>query len=116
VTPQEFKDESIQDPAIRKFLPLIKVSAEPEYEALFPDKQPNLVRIDTTDGRSFEEYVEFPKGHATSPMDKDELVVKFAALAAPDKSKEQVEEIYDLIDRMDELETMQPFFDAIKIR
>ena len=114
VTPQEFEDASIQDPAIRKFLPLIKVSAEPEYEALFPQKQPNLVRIHTTGGQTFEEYVEYPKGHAAMPMDKDDLIVKFAALAAPELSQEKVDEIYDLIDRFDDLETMQPLFDAIK--
>ncbi|MCK5620569.1 MAG: MmgE/PrpD family protein [Candidatus Krumholzibacteria bacterium] len=114
VTPHEFEDASIQDPAIRKFLPLIKVSAEPEYEALFPQKQPNLVRIHTTGGQTFEEYVEYPKGHAAMPMDKDDLIVKFAALAAPELSQEKVDEIYDLIDRFDDLETMQPLFDAIK--
>ncbi len=114
VTPQEFENASIQDPAIRKFLPLIKVSAEPEYEALFPQKQPNLVRIQTTGGQTFEEYVEYPKGHAAMPMDKDDLIVKFAALAAPELSQEKVDEIYDLIDRFDDLETMQPLFDAIK--
>jgi 2-methylcitrate dehydratase len=116
VTPQEFADESIQDPAIRKFLPLIKVTAEPEYEALFPEKQPNHVLIRTSDGRSFEEYVEYPKGHPSAPMEKDELMVKFAALASPEFSQEKVEEIYALIDRFDELESMQPFFDALKIR
>jgi 2-methylcitrate dehydratase len=116
VTPQEFDNESIQDPAIRKFLPVITVSAEPEYEALFPNKQPNLVRIQTTDGRAFEQYVEYPKGHAASPMDRDELVVKFGAQAAPELSKDRVEETYDLISRFDELENVQPLFDAVKIR
>lgn len=116
VTPQEFLDESIQDPAIRKFLPLIKVTAEPEYEALFPAKQPNHVLIRTSDGRSFEEYVEYPKGHPSTPMEKDELMVKFAALASPEFSQEKVEEIYELIDRFDELESMRPFFEALKIR
>jgi 2-methylcitrate dehydratase len=116
VTPQEFEDESILDPAIRKFLPLIKVTAEPEYEALFPAKQPNLVRIDTADGQTFEQYVEFPKGHAASPMDREELIVKFAALAAPEFDRARVEEIYDLINGFDQLDNMQPFFDAVKIR
>ena len=36
--------------------------SEPEYEALFPAKQPNLVRIGTADGQTFEKYVEFPRG------------------------------------------------------
>lgn len=116
VTPQEFTDESIRDADIRRFLPLIKVTAEPEYEALFPEKQPNHVRILTTDGGSFEEYVEYPKGHQKSPMNRDELVVKFAALASPEFSNEKVEEIYELIDRFDELENAQPFFEAVKIQ
>jgi 2-methylcitrate dehydratase len=116
VTPQEFEDESIHDPAIRRFLRLITVTAEPDYEALFPQKQPNHVSIRTTDGRSFDEYVEFPKGHPTAPMDKDELMVKFAALASPEFSDEKVEEIYDLIDRFDQLASMRVLFDALKIR
>jgi 2-methylcitrate dehydratase len=116
VTPQEFEPQSIQDPAIRRFLPMIKVSAEPEYEALFPAKQPNLVRIKTVDGRSFEEYVEYPKGHAASPMDREELMVKFAALASPELSSQRVEEVYDLVDRLEELRSLQPLFDAVKIR
>jgi len=116
VTPQEFTDESIQDPAIRRFLPLIKVSAEPDYEALFPEKQPNLVRIVTTDGGLFELYVEFPKGHPTMPMEKNELMTKFGALASPELSQDKVEEIYQLIERFDDLETMQPLFDAVRIR
>jgi 2-methylcitrate dehydratase len=116
VTPQEFTGDSIRDPGIRKFLPLIKVSAEPQYEALFPEKQPNLVRIVTSDGRSFEEYLEFPKGHPTTPMGKQELIVKFAALASPELSIDRVEEVYQLIDRFEELESMQPLFGAVRIR
>ena len=115
VTPEEFTDEAIHNPAVRKFLPLIKVEAEPEYEALFPDKQPNLVSIQTKSG-SFEEYVEFPKGHPSMPMNKDELTQKFAALAAPELSLRQVGDIYDLIAEFDSMDTMQPLFDAVRIR
>lgn len=116
VTPMEFKDDAIHDPAIRHFLPLIKVTAEPEYEALFPAKQPNHVTIETTDGRSFAEYVEYPVGHAKMPMGKTDLVQKFTALAAPEMSEAKVGEVYDLIMRFDELDSMAPFFDAIRVR
>jgi 2-methylcitrate dehydratase len=116
VTPEEFKDESIQDSAIRRFLPLIRVKAEPTYEALFPDKQPNHVTIETTSGERFEEYVEFPRGHYTTPLEKVDLVQKFAALASPELSEKKVEEIYDMIMDFDTLETMAPFFNAIRIR
>ena len=116
VTPEEFTEASIQNPAIRRFLPMIKVAGEPEYEALFPDKQPNLVTIETASGESFEEYVEFPRGHYKAPLEKVDLLQKFAALAAPELNDSQVEEIYDLIMRFDELDTMTPFFGAIRIR
>jgi 2-methylcitrate dehydratase len=116
VTPEEFEDKSIQDPAIRKFLPLIKVTAEPEYEALFPAKQPNHVAIETKSGKTIEEYVEYPIGHAKMPMQKTDLMQKFSALAAPEMSAAKVDEVYDLIARFDELDSMAPFFEAIRVR
>jgi hypothetical protein len=42
--------------------------------------------------------------------------VKFAALAAPELDRAKVESIYELIDGFDQLDNMQPFFDAVKIR
>jgi 2-methylcitrate dehydratase len=116
VTPEEFTEESIHDPAIRRFLARIKVTADPAYEALFPAKQPNHVLIVTTSGASFQTYVEYPKGHPTLPMDRDELVTKFASLAAPELSRAQVEGIYDVIERFDTLGSMKPFFEAVRIR
>lgn len=116
VTPEEFTEESIHDPAIRRFLSRIRVTADPAYEALFPAKQPNHVLIVTTSGASFQTYVEYPKGHPTMPMDRDELVTKFASLAAPDLSRAQVEGIYDVIERFDTFGSMKPFFEAVRIR
>ena len=116
VTPEEFTEESIQDPDLRRFLRLIEVTAEPSYEAMFPQKQPNLVVIETHSGGSFEQYVEFPKGHPAQPMDKQDLLVKFSALAAPELSESDSERIYDLISTFDEMDDLSAFFAAIRIR
>jgi len=115
VTPEEFEEERIHDPSLRRFLPMIKVEAEPAYEALFPAKQPNLVTVQTVGG-TFEEYVEYPRGHYTTPLEKVDLVQKFAALAAPELPEKKVEEIYDLVMRFDTLDTLAPFFSAVRIR
>jgi 2-methylcitrate dehydratase PrpD len=104
------------DPAVRRFLPLIQVDAEPEYEALFPEKQPNSIRVETRDGTAHEEYVEYPIGHAKMPMEKEDLLVKFAALAAPELDRKEVEGIYELIDGFDTLESVARFFEAVRIR
>jgi len=116
VTPAEFTEGAIHDPDLRRFLPLIKVTAEPSYEALFPAKQPNHVTITTRAGRSLEAYVEYPVGHAKQPMGKRDLMDKFAALAAPEMSASKVEEVYALIQRLDELDTVAPLFEAVRIR
>jgi len=116
VTPEEFTAEKIQDPAVRRFLPLIKVEADPAYEALFPDKQPNLITIETVSGTTHEKYIEFPKGHPSTPMTRTDLLDKFAALAAPEMSRSKVESIYDLIMDFESLDSLDPFFDAIRVK
>ncbi len=91
-------------------------TAVPDYVGLIPLGYPNLVTMTTAHGRTLELYVELPKGHPSAPMNKEELVVKFAALASPELTRERVEEVYDVIDRFDELDDMRPFFDAIRIK
>jgi 2-methylcitrate dehydratase len=115
VTPEEFEQARILDPALRRFLPMIKVEADPAYEALFPEKQPNLVTVETTAG-TFEAYVEYPRGHHTMPPEKVDLLQKFGALAAPELSERKVEEIYDLVMGFDALDSLAPFFEAVRIR
>ncbi|MDH3198474.1 MAG: MmgE/PrpD family protein, partial [Candidatus Krumholzibacteria bacterium] len=69
----------------------------------------------TTAG-TFEEYVEYPRGHYTTPLEKVDLLQKFAALAAPELSERKVEEIYDLVMAFDALDSLAPFFEAVRIR
>jgi 2-methylcitrate dehydratase len=82
VTPEQFEEAKIHDPAIRAQLRKVKVVADPEIEAVFPDKQRCVVRITTTDDRSFEKALDFPKGDPRNPMTDREIEEKFDALAA----------------------------------
>ncbi len=82
VTPDLFADEVIADPRVREHIDKIEVVAEPAFEAAFPKVQRCHVVIDTTDGRSFERQIDYPKGDPRDPLDDDELQAKFDALAA----------------------------------
>jgi len=44
---------------------------------------PARTRVTTTDGRSYERYVDVPRGRPGNPMTDDELSAKFLALAEP---------------------------------
>ncbi len=83
VTPQQFTDAKIIDPAIRAQLPKVKVVADPEIEAVFPRLQRVIVRIRTTDGRVFEKQLDYPKGDPRHPLTDAEIGEKFDALAEP---------------------------------
>ena len=114
VTPAEFSPEALADPAIRGLLERIHVEADPEFEALFPQKQPNRVTIETTLGETFEEYVEYPLGHWRAPLERDDLVAKFEALAAPDLDPGRVAAVYDLVMEFEALDSMAPLFEALR--
>ena len=82
VTPVQFTDAKIMDPVIREQLHKVKVVADPEVEKLFPALQRVIVKITTTDGRSFEKQLDYPKGDPRNPLSDREVEEKFDALAS----------------------------------
>lgn len=81
VTPAQFTMEKIMDPKIRAQLRKVEVVADPEIEKVFPALQRVIVRIDTTDGRSFSKQLDYPKGDPRNPLTDQEIAEKFSALA-----------------------------------
>jgi len=81
VVPSSFDEKKIFDPTIRAQLNKLKVVAEPEFEALFPAKQPNEVTIETVNGDKHVKYVEFPMGDPRHPISEAGLDAKFTSLS-----------------------------------
>jgi len=81
VTPVQFTMEKIMDPTIRAQLRKVEVVADPEIEKVFPALQRVIVHIDTTDGRSFNKQLDYPKGDPRNPLTDQEVEEKFSALA-----------------------------------
>jgi len=81
VSPAQFTMEKIMDPRIRAQLQKVEVVADPEIEKVFPALQRVIVRIDTSDGRSFSKQLDYPKGDPRNPLTDQEVEEKFAVLA-----------------------------------
>jgi 2-methylcitrate dehydratase len=81
VTPVQFTMERIMDPRVREQLQKVEVVADPEIEKVFPALQRVIVHIDTTDGRSYQKQLDYPKGDPRNPLTDQEVEEKFAALA-----------------------------------
>ena len=103
VTPLQFTDEKIMDPTIRAQLNKVKVTADPEIEALFPELQRVIVKITTTDGQEFTQQIDYPKGDPRNPLTDREVEEKFDALAEPLLSADRRQRVKDTVWKADEL-------------
>jgi 2-methylcitrate dehydratase len=87
VTPAQFEMDKIMDAKLREQLDKVEVVADPEIEAVFPKLQRVIVKIRTTDGREFDEQLDYPKGDPRNPLTDAEIEEKFDALASAVLSK-----------------------------
>ena len=106
VTPLQFTDEKIMDPTIRAQLNKVKVTADPEIEALFPELQRVIVKITTTDGQELTQQIDYPKGDPRNPLTDREVEQKFDALAEPVLSAERRQRVKDTVWKVDELSSI----------
>ncbi len=111
VTPAQFNEEKIFDPKLREQLPKIKVTANDQFEKLFPAVQPVRVQIETKGGAVHERRIDVPRGNPRDPMSQGDLDDKFNALASPSFSEERRAKIREAVFSIDEAERVSDFMD-----
>ena len=107
VTPLQFTDAKIMDSKIRAQLNKVKVIADPEIEAVFPELQRVKVVIHTTDGRELEKQLDFPKGDPRNPLTDAEIAGKFAALAEGIATPDDVQRMQAAVDCAEEFDDVK---------
>jgi 2-methylcitrate dehydratase len=113
VTPRQFAADKIADPRIRAQLEKVEVLADPEIEALFPGLQRVHVSIETADGRTLQQQLDYPRGDPRNPLTDAEIEEKFAALAAPLLSAERRKQVVDAVWRLERLERVSDLMDLL---
>ncbi|GJM19029.1 MAG: 2-methylcitrate dehydratase [Phycisphaeraceae bacterium] len=113
VTPDQFRDERVQDPALIPIMDKVKVVANEEFEARFPEFQPSRVTITLADGSSHVQQVDVPKGDARDPMTADEIKVKFDALGRPAIGQDGCDKAGELIMKIDDEADLGRFFGLV---
>ena len=106
VTPNQFTQQRIDDPALIPIMDMVKVVANEEFERLFPEFQPSRVTITCKDGSAHSARVDVPKGDPRDPMTADEIGVKFRALARGIVSDDRCDQIADCALRLDTLDSV----------
>lgn len=113
VTPDQFRDERVKDPALIPIMDKIKVVPNEEFEARFPAFQPSRVTITMADGTRHVQQVDVPKGDARDPMTPDEIKVKFDALGRPAIGQARCDEAGRLIMALEREATLDRFFKTL---
>jgi 2-methylcitrate dehydratase PrpD len=79
---QPMTDGLLGDLSVRALASKVRLSIDPELDAMFPAAVPGRVVVTTGEDR-FEMDVLAPKGESTNPMSWDELLTKLSVIAAP---------------------------------
>ncbi|MBX7103588.1 MAG: MmgE/PrpD family protein [Gemmataceae bacterium] len=112
VTPLQFREERVHDPALIPVMDKVKVVANTEFELLFPKFQPSRVTITTTDGQSFATRVDVPKGDPRDPMTAEEIGIKFHALGRNVLGESGCRRLADTVLRLETLDTVRELTEA----
>jgi 2-methylcitrate dehydratase len=116
VTPLQFTDAKINDQVIRAQLNKVKVVADPEIEKVFPALQRVIVKITTTDGRTFEKQLDYPTGDPRNPVSDKGIEEKFEALAEPVMDAAARRKLIDAIWNMDKLASVSELMWLMKVK
>jgi 2-methylcitrate dehydratase len=114
VTPLQFTQEKIMDATVRAQLKKVEVVADPEIEKVFPDLQRVVVTIRTTDGRSLERRLDYPKGDPRNPLTDREIEDKFNALAERTFSASARRRVVDAVWNLEKLDSVSRLMDMLK--
>ena len=114
VTPLQFKEERIMDSALEGVMDMVKVVANEEFEALFPEFQPSRVTVVLKDGKEFCKRVDVPKGDPRDAMTEEEIAVKFNALGSGVFGEEELARLRGVIMGMEGLGDVGEFCGCLR--
>ena len=115
VTPASFSAERIADPLLRPLMRKVEVSEDPEATRRYPAEQRARTEVELRSGRRLTRTVDYPKGHSRNPLSDSELERKFQGLTVGVLPEARRARLFDLLWRFDELENLDPLFEAARV-
>jgi len=105
---KEFSKENVENRNILALTKKVTVFGDKEISALVPNKRSAIVVIETNNGLTFRERVDYPKGEPENPLTDKEIVAKFKTLLefggkTESEIEKLIEVVWDLENRLPEL-------------
>ncbi len=99
----DFNDEAVWDPAVRRLMPLVFAHADQDLDAHYPGKWPADVKVTMNDGDTYELRLMSCRGDPDKPLSPSELQSKFRHLASAAMTPAQMDELLERIRAMGKL-------------
>ncbi len=113
VLPESFEEHKLRDPDIRATLQKIKVVADPEIDALFPDIKRASVTITLQDGSKHSAQTDYAKGSPEDPLSDEDLFAKFRANAHKTMSEGRISDIIEQTMNFESAPTLEPYMNLL---
>jgi 2-methylcitrate dehydratase PrpD len=104
---QDYSEENLLNQEILGLTQKIEYYVDDEMEKMNPAGAPARVEIHLKDGSIHERTVQYAKGTVQHPMTKDELENKFRELSAILLTKQQSDDIVDIVSKLEKLDNLQ---------
>lgn len=117
VTPKQYDKEHLQDDRVHALMEKIDVEESADLNE-FVEEHDDSLPMDITVETNVEVHrvrVDYPEGHATRPLTKEQLEAKFADMALKLLTEEQVRRTFAACYDLDDLESVSPLVDDLTI-
>jgi len=103
---EQYTEEKIKDPDVLALAGKVEVVKDDELDALYDEKWPAIVEVQTKNGRHLSARRDIMKGEPEDPVSDEQLRRKFDSLATDAVSVERAERIWQTAFRLEELKSL----------
>ena len=112
---EQYTEERIKDPSVLALAEKVEVVKDDGLDALYDEKWPAIVEVQTTDGRLLTTRRDLMKGEPEDPVSDPELKRKFTSLATDAVSADRAEEIWRTVFRLEEMKSVSPLVNLLRV-
>jgi 2-methylcitrate dehydratase PrpD len=110
---KDFDADSIADPHVRGFMPMITVHREDELDAMYPQSWPARVRVHLAGGTRAEILLTDCAGDPSRPLTWEQLHAKFMELTRDELGESVAQQLVGKVARFTQLEDLDELMDLI---
>lgn len=102
----DFTEQRLLDPAIRAFIPKVRVAPEREFNVRYPAGFVADLTLRTRRGAEHKAFLVYPKGHPDRLAGEAEVLEKYRALAALSWPAERAERVHEAVRSLERLSSI----------